>query len=106
MKRYIERESFLKKLINYRQDCLSEGDSETAQVFDDVITELQAIPTADVVEVRHGRWLIPLTDEPWRRGYFCRCSVCKKMNSGHTLSVPCFCENCGAKMDEKEVAEK
>ena len=60
---------------------------------------VDAMPTADVVEVRHGEWLMPLTDEPWRKGYFCRCSVCNKTNNGHTLSIPSFCENCGAKMD-------
>ena len=56
----------------------------------------------DVVEVRRGEWLLPLTDEPWRIGYFCRCSVCKYINRGHTLNVPDFCENCGAKMDGEE----
>ena len=62
---------------------------------------LTQAPEADVVEVRHGEWLLPLTDEPWRIGYFCRCSVCNKINHGHTLSTPIFCENCGAKMDKR-----
>ena len=65
------------------------------------IRRINRAPDADVVEVRHGEWLMPLTDNPWQRGYFCRCLVCKYINHGHTLSVPDFCENCGAKMDNK-----
>ena len=59
---------------------------------------IDEVPTVDAVEVKYGEWLTPLYDEPWRKGYFCRCSVCNKINNGHTLSVPNFCENCGAKM--------
>ena len=60
---------------------------------------IEEAPEEDVIEVRHGEWLLPLTNEPWRIGYFCRCSVCNKINHGHTLSTPNFCENCGAKMN-------
>ena len=70
-----------------------------------VLNILDGQRTADVVEVGHGEWLMPLSDEPWRIGYFCRCSVCDKINNGHTLTVPNFCENCGAKMDCKRRTE-
>ena len=63
---------------------------------------LYRLPAVDVVEVKYGEWLMPLYDEPWRKGYFCRCSVCNKINNGHTLSVPNFCENCGAKMIKED----
>ena len=63
------------------------------------------ISTADVTEEKHGEWLMPLTDEPWQRGSFCRCSVCNKINRGHTLTVPNFCETCGAKMDGERRTE-
>ena len=88
---YIEREAALK--------AITEHPSNIAPFTRKAIDAIKNIPTADVVEVRHGEWLLPLTDEPWRIGYFCRCSVCNKINRGHTLSIPSFCENCGAKMD-------
>ena len=93
-KEYIERESAIKmieedlpEVVYYRKE--------------DAIACLECLSTADVVEVKHGEWLMPLTDEPWRKGYFCRCSVCNKINRGHTLTVPNFCETCGAIMDGK-----
>ena len=51
----------------------------------------EIIPEADVVRVRHGRW-IASHDE------FCACSICKYpvyLMWGQTN----YCPNCGAKMD-------
>ena len=52
---------------------------------------IEGRPTADVQEVRHGRWI---ETSP---GY-CKCSQCKK---GHCCAwlKPEYCERCGAKMD-------
>lgn len=49
-------------------------------------------PTADVQEVRHGRWVQDGT------GYHAKCSVCGEIvYRGWYYS---FCPNCGAQMDE------
>ena len=56
MKEYIERAVAVKKFENYRRDCEEENDERAAQIFEDCISELMAIPAADVAEVRHGRW--------------------------------------------------
>ena len=93
-KEYIEREAAIKMIEEDLQEVVYYRK-------EDAIACLECLPSADVVEVRHGEWLMPLTDEPWRKGYFCRCSVCDKINNGHTLTVPNFCENCGAKMDSE-----
>ena len=58
---------------------------------------LEDTPAADVVEVRHGRWIVKdLT--PY-------CSVCY-IPSGYECdgvhSKTLFCPNCGAKMDGKD----
>ena len=55
MKEYIERAVAVKKFENYRRDCEEENDERAAQIFEDCISELMAIPAADVAEVRHGR---------------------------------------------------
>jgi hypothetical protein len=67
---------------------------------------LMQAPKADVAEVKHGKWLMPLGNEPWRKGYFCRCSVCDYINNGHTQKVPSFCECCGAKNVENLIVNK
>lgn len=54
MKEYIERAVAVKKFENYRRDCEEENDERAAQIFEDCISELMAIPAADVAEVRHG----------------------------------------------------
>ena len=66
---------------------------------------IASLSTADVVEVRHGRWFFTEYE-------FFTCSVCGEsyyngaestaqaesyLNSGHTYK---YCPNCGARMDE------
>ena len=53
------------------------------------------IPAADVVEVRHGRWLCVDTDTE----QFFLCNRCKKKEYWESN----YCPNCGAKMDVEEV---
>ena len=54
---------------------------------------LNALPTADVAEVKHGRW-----EFIGGYGYQYRCSKCFMC---HERRTP-YCPNCGAKMDEVE----
>ena len=49
------------------------------------------IPTADVAEVRHGRWLCVDTDTE----QFFLCNRCKKKEYWESN----YCPNCGANMD-------
>ena len=89
-KEYIEREA-VKKL---RDDVIS-GKVH----FDNEYDMIDAVPAADVVEVRHGRWIND--GEDW----FCnRCNhnaLCDKMTGLQVASV--ICPNCGAKMDGENV---
>ena len=68
--------------------------------------EFDAFPAADVVEVRHGRWIE--LDECANEGVYC--SVCRKKvyridyawsNNPVKMKSP-YCPNCGALMDGKE----
>ena len=73
----------------------------------DVKRLVDAIPSADVAEVRHGKWIWDENGMDWNIGAW-RCSICHIMSpmwwnadkrnpqncSGHR-----FCPNCGAKMD-------
>ena len=61
------------------------------------VKPLITFPAADVVEVRHGKW-IDLEFAPYNL-FYTTCSVC-----GHrqTIEATNYCPNCGARMDEVE----
>ena len=100
MKEYIERAVAVKKFENYRRDCEEENDERAAQIFEDCISELMAIPAADVAEVRHGRWVNP----HWRNSDFaCNCSACgveaiHREYRWHERGIYPICPNFGARM--------
>lgn len=77
MPEYIEREETCKKCVRY-------GMGETL-CADCVV---KAAPAADVVAVKHGRWLQPKSGE-------CFCSECKTLGSPQWKRCPV----CEAKMD-------
>jgi hypothetical protein len=115
MKEYIERAVAVKKFENYRRDCEEENDERAAQIFEDCVSELMAIPAADVAEVRHGRWnpeihhtYIPVeydqNGDPILHEYTSfRCSLCGR----EELKEEPYC-HCGARMGKEadhEVSE-
>ena len=67
------------------------------------ISALKKMPSADVVQVRHGRWIDDGTE------FGCQCSECGKTLDDYVApteyaslnEIPNFCPNCGAKMDAK-----
>lgn len=62
-----------------------------------LLTEFCHIPSADIAEVRHGRWLISSD------GYYPYCSECKCEPTGEMSK---FCPSCGAQMDEDIIRGK
>ena len=115
MKEYIERAVAVKKFENYRRDCEEENDERAAQIFEDCVSELMALPAADVAEVRHGRWnpeihhtYIPVeydqNGDPILHEYTSfRCSLCGR----EELKEEPYC-HCGARMGKEadhEVSE-
>ena len=94
MKEYIEKAVAIKKFENYRRDCEEENDERAAQIFEDCVSELMAIPAADVAEVRHGRWIDVRGESS---GLNWKCSLCAK----RVLQKSPCCPNCGARMDKE-----
>ena len=95
-KEYIER----KDLINNRppqRNPDQTGKEEYNKGYNDgikaVLSCIEIQPSADVVPVRHGHWII-CSD-----GYYPYCSVCKCEPKGREMTK--FCGECGAKMDEE-----
>lgn len=113
MKEYIERAAvhdLVKSLPEYHMFNYDRTESRRGISPDDVDFGVDKIPAADVVEVRHGRWIITEYE-------FFTCSVCGEsyyngaestaqaesyLNSGHTYK---YCPNCGACMDKEDEHE-
>ena len=98
MKEYIERAAAMESIIG-----LTIVDPAVAQYANAVYYNLQNLHAADVVEVRHGRWL---TTDAYPHHLYC--SVCYKTYAKNAkwvneLDLPTnYCPNCGALMEKKE----
>lgn len=92
----IERDFLISKLMvhlrKYPNACYSASE---------IILILNNVPTADVVEVKHGEWKQCFED--WRKQIEGdECSACGFQHYGTSISNYNYCPNCGAKMDLKE----
>lgn len=91
MKEYIDRKEVLNKAFEPVETWIT----------DDVVSveDIKKIPTADVVEVKHGRW--KLLDECSNAGVYC--SVCGKKvyktDYANQKIKSRYCPNCGSIMD-------
>ena len=88
MKEYIEREAALDIVTEWCPD--DDGSVGKTGDLRDMLDELEAIPAADVVEVRHGRWI--------EDGNYQYCSECGEEHSWVDYRAD-YCDVCGAKMD-------
>jgi hypothetical protein len=69
------------------------------KVLDAMLEFVAKIPTADVAEVRHGRWKEHFSFGCWHYDCpFCDDGYATKEKD---KTPPNFCQNCGAKMDGK-----
>lgn len=110
---YIEKDEALAIIENrqrelcpmgrYSRNAVYGSDREAFDNWEEILDEIEAIPSADVVPVRHGRWI-----EPSRLYYGAKqyeCSLCysdtfwKKHNI--TEKYP-HCPNCGAIMKSED----
>ena len=91
-KEYVGREEVIKILEHYD---LSSGSTlgYHSGAIECAISEIEMLSAADVVEVRHGRWLCVDTDTE----QFFLCNRCKKKEYWESN----YCPDCGAKMDEE-----
>lgn len=104
MAEYIEREAAIEAVeaqcVDGKMYGRDDGEGTLVDAYD-IIDAISDAPAADVVEVRHGRWIVfnDGTEESPQRDHM-RCSVC-----GWYWSIPehrtvfSYCPNCGAKMD-------
>lgn len=93
MPRYIDVENIKLKGISVFDQNL-----EMLIPLSDVRKSLQMTPTADVQEVRHGKWQL----QPVGIGYCWECSVCHMNPRFYSMENTKYCPNCGAKMGGDE----
>ena len=97
MSRYIDAEEFYVSQVArcWGEPIIGTCTSDNALLYD----ELQKHPTADVAEVKHGKWM--LEREPNGKPYCYHCSVCD--NDYHFIGIKTqyhYCPNCGARMED------
>ena len=101
---YIDRDKMLKYLIENNTD----NEWNVSQYNADwIYSFIESQPTADVVEIKHGKWEYHecvSSHEGAISGYACSC--CKAFVDEEIFDTDEFhkefCGNCGAKMDLKE----
>lgn len=90
MTEYIKREATIEVIMS------EPPDAHYSQWY---VDKIKSIPAADVVEVRHGRWVNTHSDSE-----FAQCSLCKyPVYAAWVWNLTNYCPNCGAKIDVEEV---
>ena len=98
---YIEKDEALAIIENrqrelcpmgrYSRNAVYGSDREAFDNWQEILDEIEAIPSADVASVRHGRWVK-------QDDYSC-CSGCGQSIADECVPWFKFCPNCGAIMD-------
>ena len=102
-----ETDAMEKVLETKRKEGIDENDA-TFFAFARFIDALKSTPTADVQEVKHGKWEQQTEPLGWEDVDCAVCSVCgesyilnEDMNIDDWKEWSRYCPNCGARMDEK-----
>lgn len=93
-KRYIDADKLNAKLMDEYYGMISD---ESMKIYK-IMQMLDNAPTADVQEVRHGKWQL----QPVGIGYCWECSVCHMNPRFYSMENTKYCPNCGAKMGGDE----
>ena len=104
MARYIDAEKMLvtavkdKKFIFTKEDALKD-EVVVKTVYEDLAEFINSQPTADVEEVKRGKWKIKQDDYDCE---YMKCSCCKEefypFDADTVDTTPNYCPNCGADM--------
>lgn len=94
MSRYIDAEKINAKLMDEYYGMISD---ESMKIYK-IMRMLDNAPTADVKEVKHGRWIeqVKIRKDGKPRLVHWQCSLCGVFLGTSTAN---FCPHCGAKMD-------
>ena len=103
MAEYIKKEDALaREYLGYIRCSETDWQKGYWAGVDDICHHVKSLTAADVVEVKHGRWL---TDKDRDRTWCSVCNVNCGFNYDAAIEELNFCSNCGAKMDGKRRTE-
>lgn len=111
MPRYIDADALREKVLYHADTMNHAGNHEQAKAFNYCLCIIDDMPTADVVEVKHGEWIDGLDipkEERERHPYVYLhgeifCSVCYKeayFDTDYGQQLFDYCPNCGTKMGD------
>lgn len=110
MDEYISRKAAIAYIREQSEECQKAfeelgGESGIyADAYNDLAEDFYSIPTADVVPVVHGQWIIGVDDDD----FDVKCSKCEWTDIFEVAGIAAveriaktmhYCLNCGAKMD-------
>ena len=111
MAEYIEREALIEKILSISVTISGRCSGKTLlyealkSYRETVLEFIKQVPTADVVEVKHGEWSNTDWSDVAINGYMvctqCNVMIPKCEYNRYCLSYLRYCPNCGAKMDGK-----
>ena len=101
---YIEREAVLDRLAKVDMDTYYGFTAAVQFGVNHAIQCIKEAPAADVVEVRHGKWIPEACESVSKRNRLIEyrvysCSICGRSN-GRVKKR--YCPNCGARMDKED----
>ena len=100
MAEYIEREKALNVCERLYQLCLEMRDWRGDTIAWNIGAGIKAMPAADVVEVKHGKWY--QHDKKTHGDSLYHCSVCERIaltDCGMVWELTPYCPYCGAKLE-------
>ena len=98
MAEYINREALTIENLEKYMTVMEVNTKEYGQQVVVAVDDLMYLPTADVAEVRHGKWQTCFED--WRKQIEGdECSACGFQHYGTNIRNYLYCPNCGARMD-------
>lgn len=93
----------IEPIIDFIEKGLNNPDKAKAFGYDaiEILTEIEYAPTADVVEVRHGKWIPIIIQDNYLDPPYCDTLKCSKCEQEVDVSFgdAKYCFNCGARMD-------
>ena len=107
---YIEREAVLDRLAKVNMDTYYGFTAAVQFGVDHAIQCIKEAPAADVVEVRHGRWIEDERTYPGPGLKNNLCSVCGEIAGSWKEGLEpgrkwAYCPNCGARMEKEDEHE-
>lgn len=96
MKDYIEREEVKKEIIEWASRLANPKYLDRDATLDII----RLIPSADVAEVRHGKWEVDEVRSKEHIENIYVCSACKNFEAWGETEITNYCPYCGARMEE------